>query len=146
MQKILKALAVAGLVGVSAVSLSATDAKAWGWGGPGWGGPGWGGPGWGGPGWGDGWGTGRGSGNFGFNMGGDLSGRANAYLRRVFPSADRLGPVRLLSHRTGGHRVSAHAPSLAVTDSGLLATWVDAQRGQGYDVWFRTLGPTFDEN
>ena len=51
MRNVLKTLAVAGLVGASALSFSATDAKAfWGWGpGSGWGGPGWYAPGWYGP-------------------------------------------------------------------------------------------------
>ena len=74
----------------------------------------------------------------------DLSLRDSAYVRRIFPGARVLGPVRLLSHRTDGHQLSAFAPCLAAVDSGLVATWVDAQRGRGFDVWFRPVGADFD--
>jgi hypothetical protein len=70
--------------------------------------------------------------------------QSHVYARRIRDEDTELGPVRLLSHVTHGHRISGHAPALVAVDTGLFLAWSDAQRGQGYDVWIRVLGASFD--
>jgi hypothetical protein len=74
----------------------------------------------------------------------DLAGRRHVYARRLRTGSE-LGPVRLLSRVTHGHRATGHEPALAAVDTGLFVAFSDAQRSQGSDVWVRVVGAGFDQ-
>ena len=74
----------------------------------------------------------------------DLSGTDLVHARRVRFDPIRLGPTFTVNQLAPARNEARRSPEIAALGDGLIATWIDARRSLGADVFARVLGPGFD--
>jgi len=75
----------------------------------------------------------------------DLSGTDAVHARRVRLAPLDVGPTVAVNRPAPARYEARRSPAIAALGSGFLATWTDARRSLGTDVFARVLGPRFDE-
>jgi hypothetical protein len=75
----------------------------------------------------------------------DISHYDHTYVRRIMPSGRELGPIVRLNELETKAVEDRTAPQIAILGDGLVGTWNDRRRSQGWDIYIRILGPRFDD-
>lgn len=75
----------------------------------------------------------------------DISYYDFVYVRRIARDGKGVGPTVTLCQRPQEYLPQHTAPRVAAFELGLVAVWGDCRRSQGFDVYFKILGPRFDD-
>jgi hypothetical protein len=66
------------------------------------------------------------------------------YVRRISADLKSIGPMLTLCERAKSFSHMHVGPRVTTVSTGLAAVWGDTRRSQGFDVYWKVLGPAFD--